>query len=179
MATKPLPTNDPYEQVPPAPKMSLRAATFSDGDSLPLTHVAASHGGEGRSPALSWDAVNGAKSYVVTCYDPDAPTMSGFWHWVVYNLPGDCTELAEGAGTGELSDMPDGTALGYNEALGREFIGAAPPAGHGPHRYFFTVHALDSRLDLPDNLTAARVHFMLRENILARGTLMATFEKSE
>lgn len=172
-----LPQNNPYEQVFDAPKLEVRAASFNDGDVLPLTHVAASHGGEALSPTLSWDAVPGAQSYTVTCFDPDAPTMSGFWHWVVYNLPADCTSLAEGVGTGDLADLPAGTALGYNEALGREYIGAAPPAGHGPHRYFFTVQALDTRLELPENLTAARVHFMLREHVIARGHVMATFEK--
>ncbi|KAB1643618.1 YbhB/YbcL family Raf kinase inhibitor-like protein [Gulosibacter chungangensis] len=172
-----LPKNDPYEQVFDAPPLEVRAGSFNHGDVLPLTHVGASHGGEALSPQLSWDAVPGAKSYTVTAYDPDAPTMSGFWHWVVYNLPEDCTSIAEGVGTGDLADLPAGTALGYNEALGREFIGAAPPAGHGPHRYFFTVQALDARLDLPADLTAARVHFMLREHVIARGHIMATFEQ--
>ncbi|MGO1542955.1 MAG: YbhB/YbcL family Raf kinase inhibitor-like protein [Gulosibacter sp.] len=175
--TPSIPQNNPYEQVPEAPAMTLRAASFNDGETLPLAHVGASHGGEALSPELSWDAVEGAESYTVTVYDPDAPTMSGFWHWVVYNLPAECTSLAQGAGTGDLADLPEGAALGYNEALGREFIGAAPPAGHGPHRYFFTVQALNTRLDLPDNLTAARVHFMLREHVIARGHLMATFEQ--
>lgn len=172
-----LPANNPYEQLFPAAPLAVRAESFADGDALPLAHVGVSHGGEERSPGLSWDAVEGAKSYSVTCYDPDAPTMSGFWHWVVYNLPADCTSLPEGAGTGDLADLPAGAALGFNEALGRQFIGAAPPAGHGPHRYFFTVQALDTVLELPDDLTAARVHFMMREHVIARGHLMATFEQ--
>lgn len=175
-STDTLPKNDPYEQVLDAPRLEVRAATFGHGDLLPLTHVAASHGGEALSPALSWDAVAGAKSYTVTAYDPDAPTMSGFWHWVIYNLPADSTGIEQGVGTGELADLPAGSALGFNEALGREYLGAAPPAGHGPHRYFFTVQALDTRLDLPADLTAARIHFMLRERVLARGHIMATFE---
>ncbi|MDJ1369834.1 YbhB/YbcL family Raf kinase inhibitor-like protein [Gulosibacter molinativorax] len=174
--TKPLPTNNPYEQVFEAPTLAVRAATFAEGDVLPLTHVGTSHGGEALSPELSWDAVPGAESYTVTLFDPDAPTMSGFWHWIVYNLPADCTSLAQGVGTGDLADLPQGAALGYNEALGRQYIGAAPPAGHGPHRYFFTVQALNTRLDLPEDLTGARIHFMLRENVIARGHLMATFE---
>ena len=138
--------------------------------------MSTNYGGDERSPRLEWDAVEGAESYVVTCYDPDAPTMSGFWHWIVYNLPADTTSLDEGVGTGDLTDLPEGAALGYNEALERGFIGAAPPVGHGPHRYFFTVTALDSKLELPDNLTGARIHFMLREHVIARGHVMATFE---
>lgn len=171
-----LPTNNPYEQLPEAAELNVYA-DFAPGETLPMKHVGASHGGDELSPRLSWDAVEGAASYVVTCYDPDAPTMSGFWHWIVYNLPTDCLELAEGVGTGELTDLPAGSALGYNEALGREFIGAAPPAGHGPHRYFFTVQALDTRLDLPGDLTGARIHFMLREHVIARGSIMAVFEQ--
>lgn len=171
-----LPTNNPYEQLPEVAALQV-SAEFTDGDTLPMAHVGASHDGAERSPALRWQAVPGAKSYTVTCYDPDAPTMSGFWHWMVYNLPADCLDLPENAGSGDLADLPEGTSLGFNEALGREYIGAAPPAGHGPHRYFFTVQALDSRLDLPDDLTAARVHFMLREHVIARGHVMAVFEQ--
>ena len=170
-----LPQNNPYEQLPDAAPLAVRA-DFADGGTLPLAQVAASHGGEGRSPRLEWDAVDGAVSYAVSCFDPDAPTMSGFWHWNVYNLPAECTGLDAGAGTGDTADLPADSALGYNEALTREYLGAAPPAGHGPHRYFFTVTALDSRLDLPDDLTGARLHFMLREHVIARGHVMATFE---
>ncbi|RRJ88747.1 YbhB/YbcL family Raf kinase inhibitor-like protein [Gulosibacter macacae] len=173
-----LPQNNPYEQLLPAEPLEVRAA-FSDGDQLPLTNVAESHGGENLSPALSWDAVPGAVSYSVTCYDPDAPTMSGFWHWVLYNLPADCTSIDEGIGTGELHLLPEGSAAGFNEVLERSYRGAAPPAGHGPHRYFFTVQALDTRLDLPGDLTAARVHFMMREHVIARGHIMAVFENKE
>lgn len=170
-----LPTNNPYEQLPDAAPLVVRA-DFADGDTLPLANVADSHGGDGRSPRIEWDAVPGAASYAVSVFDPDAPTMSGFWHWNVHNLPAECTGLAEGVGTGDLADLPDGSALGRNEALTREYLGAAPPAGHGPHRYFVTVTALDTRLDLPDDLTGARLHFMLREHVIARGHLMATFE---
>ncbi len=171
-----LPTNNPYEQLPQVAKLQVSAG-FADGDTLPMTHVGATHGGSERSPELRWQAVPGAISYTVTCYDPDAPTMSGFWHWVVYNIPADCHQLPENAGTGDLADLPAGTSLGFNEALSREYIGAAPPAGHGPHRYFFTVQALNTRLDLPADLTAARVHFMLREHVIARGHVMAVFEQ--
>ena len=170
--------NDPYARLTTVPAVEVRAA-FPDGATLPNAHVAASHGGEERSPALEWDAVEGAVSYLVSCYDPDAPTMSGFWHWVVYNLPAGTTSLAEGAGTGDAADLPEGAVAGCNEALGREYLGAAPPAGDGPHRYYFTVSALDARLDLPADLTGARVHFMAREHVIARGHIMASWEHRE
>ncbi|GGA58647.1 hypothetical protein GCM10011490_05740 [Pseudoclavibacter endophyticus] len=169
--------NDPYEKLAPVPKLAVRAP-FTNGDTLPDANVAPSHGGQGRSPALEWDAVDGAAAYLVTCYDPDAPTMSGFWHWVVYNIPGGVTSLPEGAGTGDEVDLPEGAKAGFNETLGREYRGAAPPAGHGPHRYFFTVSALDATLDIPDNLTGARVNFMAREHVIARGHVHAVFENT-
>lgn len=168
-------TNDPYAQLAEVPLLAVRAA-FPDGGALPEAQVATAQGGAERSPALEWDAVPGAASYLVSCFDPDAPTMSGFWHWVVYNIPAEVTSLDEGAGSGHPGDLPDGAVAAYNEALGRQYIGASPPAGHGPHRYFFTVSALDELLELPDDLTGARVHFMAREHVIARGHVMATWE---
>lgn len=170
-------TNDPYAKLDEVPTIAVRAP-FADGDTLPDAQVAPSHGGEGRSPALEWDAVEGAVTYLVSCYDPDAPTMSGFWHWVVYNIPANVTALSENAGQGDDVSLPDGAVAGCNEALGSEYLGAAPPAGHGPHRYFFTVSALDAALELPEGLTGARVHFMARPNVIARGHVMATYENT-
>ena len=168
-------TNDPYAKLDRVPSIAVRAP-FADGGTLPDAQVAPSHGGQGRSPALEWDAVDGAVTYLVSCFDPDAPTMSGFWHWVVYNLPAECTTLAEHAGASDEASLPAGAVAGRNEALGTEYLGAAPPAGHGPHRYYFTVSALDTALDLPADLTGARVHFMAREHVIARGHVMATYE---
>lgn len=171
-------SNDPYASLAPVPPIAVRAA-FADGGSLPLAQVSPGQGGQGLSPALSWDAVPGAVTYLVSAYDPDAPTQSGFWHWVVYNVPGEVTELAEGAGSGELALLPAGAVAGYNEALSREYLGAAPPAGHGPHRYFFTVQALDALLDVPADLTAARLHFQAREHVIARGHLHAVWQNPQ
>lgn len=168
-------SNDPYAALDEVPTIEVRAP-FAEGDTLPDAQVAESHGGRGRSPALDWDEVEGAAAYLVTCFDPDAPTMSGFWHWVVYNIPAAVTSLEENAGAGDGAALPEGAVAGRNEALGTEYLGAAPPEGHGPHRYFFTVSALDSTLDLPEGLTGARVHFMAREHVIARGHVMATFE---
>lgn len=187
MSNAKLPQNNPYEQLSETQPLTVTVAGVTTSNAgysgdvavseLPLAHVGKSHGGEELSPAISWEPVAGAASYVVTCYDPDAPTLSGFWHWVVYNIPADVTELPEGAGSAGSEGLPASAVSGYNEALGREFIGAAPPAGHGPHRYFFTVQALDTVLDLPADLTAARVHFMLREHVIARGSVVFSFEQ--
>lgn len=168
-------TNDPYAQLAPVPEIAVRA-DFSNGDTLPLTHVSAGLGGAERSPALSWDAVDGAAAYVVSCYDPDAPTMSGYWHWVVKNIPADVTSLAEDAGNASGDLLPAGATAANNEARTHEYLGAYPPPGHGPHRYFFTVSALDAPLDVPEDLTAASVHFMMRESVIARGHVWAVWE---
>lgn len=160
--------NDPYAQLDEVPMIRV-TAEFLDGGELPLAQVSKDQGGSERSPKLAWEHVPNAKSYMVTVYDPDAPTMSGFWHWVVTDIPASVQELAEG-------ELPDGATARLNEAGGTDFIGAAPPAGHGPHRYFVTVQALDvERLEVPADLTPARVHFMAREHIIARGHVYATW----
>ena len=169
--------NDPYDRLAPAPEIAVRIPGLEPGGTLPLAQVAAAQGGAERSPQISWEPVAGARSYVVSLYDPDAPTVSGFWHWLVYDIPATTTELAEGAGN-PGGTLPEGAVAGLNEALGREYIGAAPPEGDGPHRYFFTVSALDTpSLGIPADadVTAARVHFMLRTHVIARGQVVGVW----
>ena len=99
--------------------------------------------GENTSPDLSWSAgPEGTKSYALTVYAPDAPTGSGWWHWMVYNIPGDVTELKAGAGGIDGKLLPEGAAHGPNDFSRKEFGGPCPPKGDKPHRYIFTVHAL-------------------------------------
>ncbi|MBS2079615.1 YbhB/YbcL family Raf kinase inhibitor-like protein, partial [Mycobacterium tuberculosis] len=111
--------------------------------------------GEDVSPQLSWSGFpDGTRSFAVTVYDPDAPTASGFWHWAVANLPADVTELAEGAGDG--SNLPGDALTLVNDAGLRRYLGAAPPAGHGPHRDYRAVHAVDTgKLDVPEGASPA------------------------
>ncbi|MET0494769.1 MAG: YbhB/YbcL family Raf kinase inhibitor-like protein, partial [Actinoplanes sp.] len=135
-------------------------------------------GGADISPQLSWSgAPEGTQSYAVTVYDPDAPTQSGFWHWAVANIPADVTDLPEGAGDDTGKELPAGAFQLRNDGGQARFIGAAPPAGHGAHRYFITVHALDvADLGVPAEGTPAYLGFTIASHILGRATIVATAE---
>jgi Raf kinase inhibitor-like YbhB/YbcL family protein len=132
--------------------------------------------GKNISPALSWKgAPSGTKSFAVTVYDPDAPTGSGWWHWVVYDIPADVTELPAGAGNAG-GKLPTGAAQGHTDFGTSGFGGACPPAGDKPHRYIFTVYALKSeKISVPDEASAAMVGFMIHSNALAKASLTARY----
>lgn len=132
--------------------------------------------GPNLSPALNWQhAPAGTQSFAITVFDPDAPTGSGFWHWLVVDLSADVTGLAQGAGQGAL---PAGARAFNNDYGIKEFGGACPPVGHGMHRYQFTVWALPShKLEVPDSASAAVVGFMLNANAIGKATLTATYAR--
>jgi Raf kinase inhibitor-like YbhB/YbcL family protein len=136
---------------------------------ITLAHVYNGMGctGQNISPALQWlNAPVGTKSFAVTAYDPDAPTGSGWWHWVMYNIPASTTELTAGAGNGR--NAPSGSAEGLTDFGTKGYGGPCPPKGDKPHRYHFTVFALKvDKLDLPGNATGAMVGFNLNANKLA------------
>jgi Raf kinase inhibitor-like YbhB/YbcL family protein len=146
---------------------------------LPNPHVSGvfGAGGEDVSPQLSWSgAPEGTQSFAVTVYDPDAPTASGFWHWAAFNIPGDVTELASGA---SRVSMPAGTVELKNDGGTVGYIGAAPPAGHGPHHYWIVVHALDvAELQIPADASCAFLGFNLFGHTLGRATLVPVYEVS-
>ena len=128
----------------------MTSTDVTDGAALATPQVSGvmGAGGEDTSPQLSWSgAPEGTQSYAVTIYDPDAPTASGFWHWAVFNIPADVTELATNA---SKDGLPDGAVQLNNDARMPGYVGAAPPAGHGPHHYWVVVHAVDvPTLDIP------------------------------
>ncbi|WP_435992795.1 YbhB/YbcL family Raf kinase inhibitor-like protein [Brevundimonas sp. LjRoot202] len=129
------------------------------------------------SPHLQWSgAPEGTKSYAVTCYDPDAPTGSGFWHWTVANIPADVTQLRAGASP---DGLPPGAVEGRTDYGEPGFGGAAPPPGHGPHRYIFTVFAVDTdKLDVTPDNSGAVFGFNLHFHTLAKASITASYENT-
>jgi len=113
-------------------------------------------------------------------YDPDAPTGSGWWHWVVYNIPASASELPEGAGGADGKGMPAGAAQGRTDFGAPGFGGACPPPGDKPHRYIFTVYALKTdKIDVPADATAALVGFMINANKLGKASFEAKYGRSK
>lgn len=155
----------------------LTSPAFTDGATLPQAQVYNGMGQSGQnvSPALVWkNAPAGTKSFVVTVYDPDAPTGSGWWHWVVVNIPASVTELPEGAGSGKAG-LPDGAMQIRTDFGAPGYGGAAPPPGPA-HRYVFTVHALDvPALDVTPDASPALVGFMVHHHKLASASLTALY----
>jgi Raf kinase inhibitor-like YbhB/YbcL family protein len=130
--------------------------------------------GKNISPQLSWEnAPAGTQSFAVTMYDVDAPSGSGFWHWVVYNIPVDIKEFKTGAGDISLHLLPAGVANGINDTGAPGYIGPGPLPGL-PHQYLFTVYALKtSRLEMDKNAPAAYVGAFLNMNVLAKASIVA------
>jgi Raf kinase inhibitor-like YbhB/YbcL family protein len=133
--------------------------------------------GQNISPALNWrGAPAGTKSFAVTFYDPDAPTGSGWWHWVVFNLPASTTSLPQGAGAVGSDLMPAGAVQGRTDFGVAGFGGACPPQGAKPHRFIFTVHALKiEKIEVPADASAALVGFMINANRLGKASFTATY----
>ncbi|MDT0265221.1 YbhB/YbcL family Raf kinase inhibitor-like protein [Streptomyces sp. DSM 44915] len=165
----------PHAFHPPVAEFTVTSEEFTDGGPLPQAQV---HAGGNRSPQLAWSGFpEGTRSFAVTCYDPDAPTGSGFWHWVLFDLPAGTTELPAGAGVADGSLLPAGAVHVRNDYGTRDFGGAAPPPGDGPHRYVFTVYAVDQeRLGPDEHATPAQVGFMLRFHALGRAQLIGEYE---
>jgi Raf kinase inhibitor-like YbhB/YbcL family protein len=166
------------------PKATVHAASFrvsapdfvSKGR-VDVTHVYNGMGctGQNISPALEWsNPPAGTKSYAVTMYDPDAPTGSGWWHWVMYNIPAATTSLPAGAGNGR--NAPRGSAQGPTDFGQKGYGGPCPPVGDKPHHYHITVFALKvDKLDIPGNATSAFVGFNLNANKLATARVTGLF----
>jgi Raf kinase inhibitor-like YbhB/YbcL family protein len=171
----------PFEFPPAVGEFILESTDVADGQKMPLAQASDyfGAGGEELSPALAWrDFPAETKSFVVTCFDPDAPTGSGFWHWVMANIPASTQALERGAGAADGSGLPEGAIHLKNDAGLSGFLGAAPPEGHGPHRYAFTVHALSvPSLPIDENASPALCGFNMFGTTLARARIVPTYER--
>jgi Raf kinase inhibitor-like YbhB/YbcL family protein len=171
----------PYEFLPEVPSFVVESDDFTDGGALATPQASGMFGvpgGTDASPHLRWSGFpEGTKSFAVTCFDPDAPTGSGFWHWGVFNIPVAVTELAAGAGAADGSGLPEGALQIRSDANVPGYVGAGPPPGR-LHRYVFAVHALDVEATGADaDATNALAGFMMFGHVLARGLLTGTFER--
>ena len=168
-----------FATIAHADNFSLVSPTIKSGATLTEEQVFNGFGctGKNLSPALKWTpGPKGTKSYAVTVYDPDAPTGSGWWHWVVYNIPANVTDLTAGAGdtTGKL--LPAGTTQGRTDYGSYGFGGACPPPGAKPHRYIFTVYALKiEKIEVPADASAALIGFMVNANALGKANFTAKY----
>ncbi|MCE5292068.1 MAG: YbhB/YbcL family Raf kinase inhibitor-like protein [Nocardiaceae bacterium] len=166
------PYDPPMKQLP---SFELTSTDISDGQPVAHAQVGSPAGGGDVSPQLSWSGFPAeTKSFVVTCYDPDAPTTSGFWHWIVINIPASTTSLESGAG-----DLPAEALTVKADTSAAKYVGPFPPAGHGPHRYFYAVHALDvEKLDLNEDTPPAVVGFHLFMHAIGRAYIVGTHEEN-
>lgn len=163
---------NPYDYLPATASFEVTSDDVTDG--APLKDDQVAHLGN-TSPQLRWSgAPEGTQSYVVTCFDPDAPTPSGFWHWCLVDIPADVTSLEAGAAAG---DLPGRAFHVRNDGGEPGFMGAAPPKGDQPHRYYFVVHAVGvPSLGVDANASPAVVSFNLAFKTVGRAILHGTYQ---
>ncbi len=158
---------------------TLTSQDISEGGTIQNEQVFNSFGctGQNISPRLAWSgAPANTKSYALTIYDPDAPTGSGFWHWVVFNIPAKTTQLAKNAGDVHHNRLPRGATQSRTDYGIAGYGGPCPPPGDKPHHYIITLHALDvDKLPLNKDTTAAVVGFNLHFHTIASATLTGLY----
>lgn len=172
---------NPYQFLAQVPEFTVTSNDIRDNIPLAAPQVSGimGAGGTDTSPHLSWSGFpTNTASFAVTCYDPAAPTPSGFWHWGVCDIPAQATELPTGAGDPDGSPLPEGALTLPNDAGIRQYLGAAPPEGNGVHHYYFVVHAVDvPSVGVSKDATPAFLGFTLSGHTLARATLVPIYER--
>ena len=161
----------------PSSNFALTSTDFNPEQSVAAKHIFNGFGcnGGNESPELKWEnAPKDTKSFVLTIYDPDAPTGSGWWHWVVYNIPANVAHLPANIGDG--AKLPAGAVQGLNDYSTKKYGGPCPPKGDKPHRYIVTLTALSiEKLDIPENASPALIGFMTNANSLGKATLTVKY----
>jgi Raf kinase inhibitor-like YbhB/YbcL family protein len=169
----------PYDFMPALPTFTLTSDDVSAGGVLAEEHVYDGFGlaGGNLSPHLRWHGFPPeTRGFTVTCFDPDAPTASGFWHWVLFDVPASVTELARGTGAPGSSALPGPAVHARNDLGVRGYCGAAPPKGDDPHRYVFVVHAVDCATLGPDaEASPAVIGYNTTQHAVGRALLTAVF----
>ncbi|WP_026931490.1 YbhB/YbcL family Raf kinase inhibitor-like protein [Glycomyces tenuis] len=161
----------PYDFLPQVPSFEVTSADVADGETLPEAHLS----GRDVSPQLSWSGFpEETAAFAVTCFDPDAPTGSGWWHWMMLDLDPTVTELPTGADL----DPPAGVVQLRTDSGKAGFAGAAPPPGDYPHRYIFAVHALQQKVGVPSDASMAFGSFNITFNVLARGLITPVYRNA-
>jgi Raf kinase inhibitor-like YbhB/YbcL family protein len=172
---------NPYDNLPAAAPFSVTSNDLREGEKLAIPQVSGIFGAGGQdvSPQLAWSGFPEAtQSFVVTMCDPEAPTVTGFWHWAVVNVPANVNELPGGAGDESGSELPAGAFQLPNDARMARYCGAGPPPGHGRHRYIFAVLALDTdQINIDKDATPAWLMFNLLGCTVGRAFLEGWYER--
>jgi len=173
--------HNPFDDLSKVPTFALTSTDVTDGEEMPppqRSGMMGIPGGEDRSPQLSWSGFpDETKSFVVSMYDPIAPTTSGFWHWAVASVPANVTELPGGAGDEKGAAIPKGAFQLRGDAGAARYVGAAPPPGHGKHYYYISVRALDvESLDISPDSSPALMGFYTWMHEIARAVIVPWFE---
>ena len=169
----------PYDLLPPTASFEVSSESFTDGGDLADAQVFDDWGfsGGNLSPQLSWSgAPQGTRGFAISCFDPDAPTPAGFWHWTVVGLPADTTSLPEGAGAEGGAQLPEGAFMTATDYGTKAFGGAAPPQGDIAHRYVFAVHALDTDdLGIDDSVSCTVAAFNYLPHTIGRAVITGMY----
>lgn len=163
---------NPYELLPAVPSFEITSTDVREGEPLDTAQV---DDGGNTSPQLSWSGEpEGTKSFTVTCFDPDAPTPCGYWHWMLVDLPADVHSLNTGAGA-DGANLPGSAFMLREDGGTHAYAGAAPPPGDPAHRYFYVVHAVtEDSLGIDENTSGAVMSFNLAFKTAGRAVLMGT-----
>lgn len=163
-----------------AEDFKLTSSEVKQGQEVGMSQVFNSFGCTGKniSPELSWSgAPAGTKSFALTVYDPDAPTGSGWWHWLVFNLPPDTKTLPTDAGNPQTGKLPQGAISNITDYGTAGYGGPCPPQGDKPHRYIFTIYALKDKLPLDGKTSAAMVGYYIGQNKIGSASITATYHR--